>query len=177
MINQPSQEREHSGLAWLRALPLGDRAAILFGCCASTRWATVVSEHLDECTDDEELFALSENVWWLLSPGDWREALDAHPKIGESTPPGSREGREQGAMAEAGPALREAIAEGNRAYEERFGMTYVVRAGGRNPAELLLLLRRRLDNDPKAELRVAAAEQAEITRLRLAEVLAQSVAA
>ena len=56
-------------------------------------------------------------------------------------------------------------------------MTYVVRARGRNPAELLLLLRRRLDNDPKAELRVAAAEQAEITRLRLAEVLAQSVAA
>ena len=119
----------------------------------------MVSERLEECADDQELFNLSDNVWWLLSPGDWREALDAHPKIGERTPEGSREGREQGAMESAGPALREAIAEGNRAYEERFGMTYVVRARGRNPAELLLLLRRRLENDPVEELRVAAAEQ------------------
>ncbi len=177
MTRQPGHQSGQSGLVRLRALPLVERAATLFGCCASTRWAAVVSEHLDECADDEQLFALAENVWWLLSPGDWREALDAHPKIGERTAPGSREGREQGAMATAGPALREEIAEGNRAYEERFGMTYVVRARGRNPAELLLLLRRRLNNDPEAELRVAAGEQAEITRLRLAEVLAQSVAA
>jgi 2-oxo-4-hydroxy-4-carboxy-5-ureidoimidazoline decarboxylase len=42
---------------------------------------------------------------------------------------------------------------------------------------LLLLLRRRLNNSPDAELRVAAGEQAEITRLRLADVLAEAVAA
>jgi OHCU decarboxylase len=165
------------GVLRLRSMPLVDQVATLFACCASTRWAAVVAERLDGCADEEALFALSEKVWWLLSPGDWREALDAHPKIGEWTAAGSQEGREQGAMASAGPALREAIAEGNRAYEERFGMTYVVRARGRNPAELLLLLRRRLNNDPVTELRVAAAEQAEITRLRLADMLAQAVAA
>ena len=177
MTRQPTSQSPQSGFARLRELPLVERLAMLFGCCASTRWAAMVSEHLAECADDDQLFALSEDVWWRLSPGDWREALDAHPKIGERTAPGSREGHEQAAMAAAGPALREAMAEGNRAYEERFGMTYVVRARGRNPAELLLLLRRRLNNDPAVELRVAAAEQAEITRLRLADVLAQSVAA
>ena len=171
-----SEPDEANGLGGLLALPFADQMATLFGCCASTRWAAAVAERLAECSDESQLFALSEEVWWQLSPGDWREALDAHPKIGQRTAEGSREGHEQGAMASAGPALREAIAEGNVAYEQRFGMTYVVRALGRSPAELLLLLRKRLDNEPDEELRIAAAEQAEITRLRLTDVLAQAVA-
>jgi 2-oxo-4-hydroxy-4-carboxy--5-ureidoimidazoline (OHCU) decarboxylase len=56
-------------------------------------------------------------------------------------------------------------------------MTYVVRARGRSPGELLLLLRQRLGNEPEVELRIAAGEQAEITRLRLADVVAQDRAA
>lgn len=168
---------DSNGLRRLRGLPLADQVAILFGCCASTRWAVTVADRLAECVDEEALLALSEEVWWELSPGDWREALDAHPKIGQRTEAGSREGQEQGAMASAGPALREAIAEGNVAYEQRFGMTYVVRALGRSPAELLLMLRKRLENQPEEELRIAAGEQAEITRLRLSAALAQAVAA
>jgi 2-oxo-4-hydroxy-4-carboxy--5-ureidoimidazoline (OHCU) decarboxylase len=80
-------------------------------------------------------------------------------------------------MDTAGPAIREAIAEGNHEYERRFAMTYVVRAAGRSPAEMLLLLRQRLGNDPDTELRIAAAEQAEITRLRLLDLLSQAAAA
>lgn len=159
------------GLDRLRAMPPADQIVALLGCCASTRWAALVAGQLAECADDAALIELAERVWWQLSPSDWREALDAHPKIGARTAAGSREGREQGAMASAGPALRAAIADGNRAYEQRFAMTYVVRARGRHPAELLLLLRRRLENDPDAELRIAAGEQLEITRLRLTEAL------
>ncbi len=170
-------ENVSPGLARLRRLSTVDRVAALYGCCASARWAVAVAERLDGCADDCALYALATELWWGLSPGDWREALDAHPKIGERTAAGSKEGREQGAMESAGPALRDAIAEGNLAYEQRFGMTYVVRARGRDAAELLLLLRRRLTNSPEAELRVAAGEQAEITLLRLADVLAESAAA
>jgi allantoicase len=141
------------------------------------RWAARVANGLDSCADEAALHELSERVWWELSPSDWREALDAHPKIGDRPPVGSQESREQGAMDTAGPALRDEIAEGNLAYEARFGMTYVVRARGRSPGELLLLLRQRLGNQAEAELRIAAGEQAEITRLRLADVVAQDRAA
>jgi OHCU decarboxylase len=141
------------------------------------RWASRVAQEMDSCADETALHELSERVWWELTPADWREALDAHPKIGDRPPEGSQEAHEQGSMATAGPALRDEIADGNRAYEARFGMTYVVRARGRSPGELLLLLRQRLGNPAEAELRIAAGEQAEITRLRLADVVAQDMAA
>ncbi|HYR07577.1 MAG TPA: 2-oxo-4-hydroxy-4-carboxy-5-ureidoimidazoline decarboxylase, partial [Longimicrobium sp.] len=65
-----------------------------------------------------------------------------------------------------------ALADGNRAYEERFGHIYLVCATGKSADELLAILTARLDNEPEAELRVAAGEQAKITRLRLEKLLA-----
>ena len=50
-------------------------------------------------------------------------------------------------------------------------MAYVARSHGRGAAELLLLLRKRLANPPAVEVRLAAAEQMEITRARLLHVL------
>jgi OHCU decarboxylase len=158
-------------------MSIAERAEVLRGCCASMHWAALVAQQLDGCADGDALLELGERVWWELTPADWREALDAHPKIGDRPPEGSQESREQGAMATAGPALRDEIADGNVAYEARFGMTYVVRARGRSPGELLLLLRQRMDNQPEAELRIAAGEQAQITRLRLSDVIAQDIAA
>ena len=47
--------------------------------------------------------------------------------------------------------VRAALLEGNRAYEERFGHVYLIRAAGRSPSEMLAELRRRLDNDDASE--------------------------
>jgi 2-oxo-4-hydroxy-4-carboxy-5-ureidoimidazoline decarboxylase len=133
--------------------------ALLYDCCASTRWATIVAGRLDDCHDEEQFYELIDDVWWLLSPGDWQEAIDANPRPALPHISGS------------GPALLREIAEGLRTYEERFSMGYVARGHGRSAAELLLLLRRRLANPPAVELRVAASEQAEITRARLTQAL------
>ena len=62
---------------------------------------------------------------------------------------------------------RQALADDNRAYERKFGHIYLVCATGKSADELLAILRDRLRNDPVAEMRVAAGEQAKITRLRL----------
>jgi 2-oxo-4-hydroxy-4-carboxy-5-ureidoimidazoline decarboxylase len=55
----------------------------------------------------------------------------------------------------------------NRAYHERFGFVFLVCATGKSADEMLTLLRARIDNPPEIELRIAAGEQAKITRLRL----------
>jgi 2-oxo-4-hydroxy-4-carboxy-5-ureidoimidazoline decarboxylase len=151
------------GLSRLRSLSLRSRAALLFECCSSTRWAAIVAERLDECQNDVQFYDLIDDVWWLLSPGDWQEAIDANPR--PATPD----------ISVSGPALLREIAEGLRAYEERFAMRYVSRGHGRGAAELLLLLRRRLANAPAVEVRVAAAEQAEITRARLEQALGSAL--
>ena len=52
-------------------------------------------------------------------------------------------------------------------YEERFGYIFIVCATGKTAEEMLALLRERLPNDSEIEIRVAAVEQAKITRIRL----------
>jgi 2-oxo-4-hydroxy-4-carboxy-5-ureidoimidazoline decarboxylase len=117
-------------------------------------------------------------LWWSLTPDDWREAFDHHPRIGErdATVTGSRQARtwsarEQRGVTAAPNDVRQSLADGNREYERRFGHIYLVSAAGKSAEELLAILRERLSNDPVTELGVAAAEQAKITRLRLAGML------
>ena len=65
----------------------------------------------------------------------------------------------------------EALAAGNRAYEEKFGHIYLVCATGKSAAEMLAILRERLESTPEQELRTASGEQRKITRIRLEKLL------
>ena len=98
-------------------------------------------------------------------------ALAAHPRIGDRVEGSSAEARasrrEQGSMGGADDGTRAAIVEGNRAYEERFGHVYLIRASGRSPAEMLAELRRRLDDDEDAEHAEVVEQLAQITELRV----------
>jgi 2-oxo-4-hydroxy-4-carboxy-5-ureidoimidazoline decarboxylase len=75
--------------------------------------------------------------------------------------------QEQAGVAGAAEDVLDALAEANRAYEQRFGYIFIVCATGKTAEEMLALLGERLSNDPADEIRVAAAEQAKITELRL----------
>ena len=120
---------------------------------------------------DAALHAAAERVWWALGREDWREAFAGHPRIGDATAEEwSR--REQAGVDLATAATRAALALENRAYEQRFGYGFLVCAAGRTADEMLGALRRRLANDPATELRIAAAEQAKITRLRFEKLVA-----
>jgi len=75
--------------------------------------------------------------------------------------------REQAGVTGASEEVLTALAEGNREYEEKFGYIFIVFATGKSAAEMHALLRERLRNLPDTERKIAAAEQAKITRLRL----------
>jgi 2-oxo-4-hydroxy-4-carboxy-5-ureidoimidazoline decarboxylase len=70
-------------------------------------------------------------------------------------------------MADADAAVRTALLEGNRAYEDRFGHVFLIRAAGRSPEEMLAELHRRLGNDAAAERTEATEQLAQITALRV----------
>jgi 2-oxo-4-hydroxy-4-carboxy-5-ureidoimidazoline decarboxylase len=107
---------------------------------------------------------------------DVEVALAGHPRIGDRVEGASAEARssrrEQGAVASADEATRAALDEGTRAYEERFGRVFLVRAAGRAPEELLADLRRRLANDEDAERAEVVEQLAQITELRVRELVA-----
>ena len=70
-------------------------------------------------------------------------------------------------MTAADVDTRAALIDGNRAYEERFGHVFLVRAAGRSPQEMLAELRRRLGNDEDAERAEVTEQLAQITGLRV----------
>ena len=158
---------------YLNGLPESDSRAELLRCCASTRWsAAMVAAR--PFASDAAVLAAADRAWWALGPEDWLEAFAAHPRIGDRASPDARHAttrewsrREQAGAATPDEEVRAALAAGNAEYERRFGHVFLIRATGRSAEEILAALRRRLGNDPDKELREAAGEQAEITRLRL----------
>ena len=116
----------------------------------------------------------ADEVWLGLSPEDWREAFEAHPRIGEGGGASADWSRqEQAGVGGAGQDTQDAIARGNADYEARFGHVFLISAAGRDADEILAALTERLGNDPATELRVAAEEHRRITRLRLEKLMAE----
>lgn len=119
----------------------------------------------------DALIAYAGGLAEVWSRADLDAALAHHPRIGEKPSGSGAEAdasrSEQASMAAAADDITAAIAEGNRAYEERFGRVFLIRAAGRSPVEMLAELRRRLGNDASVEAREATVQLAEIALLRL----------
>lgn len=154
-------------------------AADLLRCCGSSRWAEAMARERPFASA-ESLFAAADREWWRLGREDWLEAFRHHPKLGDQDALGARFGAtrawaasEQGGVSAAGEKALDALAAGNREYEARFGWIFIVCATGKTADEMLALLGARLENAPDDELRIAAAEQAKITRIRLEKLLAE----
>ena len=160
----------------LNALPDTDAQKALARCCGSRRWVQGMVAARPYLSD-RAMFEIAERTWWELEPDDWLEAISYHPRIGErnSEGPASDERRwstaEQSGMDQADQEVHDAIMARNLEYETRFGHVFLICATGRSGYEMLMALLTRLDNDPTDELRVAAAEQAKITRLRLEKLV------
>jgi len=142
----------------------------LLTCCGSRRWAETLSANRPYDTP-EALIADAEAVWFSLDEADWLEAFACHPRIGEKKAPTTgylaHSEQEQAAAQETLDAFAEALLEGNRAYEAKFGFLYIVFASGRSAPELLAVLQSRLGNGRAEELQEAARQQLRITNLRL----------
>ena len=103
-----------------------------------------------------------------LSEQDWLEAFAAHPRIGDKRSDARGwSAQEQARVAGASQATLDALAEANRAYEAKFGFSYIVCATGKTADEMLAICRERLGGDRAAEIARAADEQRKITELRL----------
>ncbi|RAU18864.1 2-oxo-4-hydroxy-4-carboxy-5-ureidoimidazoline decarboxylase [Nitrincola tibetensis] len=146
-------------------------------CCVSEAWVVrMLGARPFEY--EHELYATAEACWQGLDRADYLQAFEGHPKIGDV---GSLRAKyantkvlaagEQAAVSDADEQTLRALAEGNTAYEARFGYIFIVCATGKSAEEMLSLLNARLSNSPDDELAIAAAEQNKITLIRLQKML------
>lgn len=106
-----------------------------------------------------------------LAPAEVEEALAHHPRIGEKPAAGAtgaeHSRREQASADADDPQLAARMADGNAAYEQRFGRIFLIRAVGRSRAEIVAELDRRLALDDAEELVIVGEQLREIAVLRL----------
>jgi allantoicase len=149
----------------------------LLTCCGAWRWARAMVQGRPY-TSRTHLHGHSERVWWHLGDRDWLQAFGHHPAIGEDVASlrekfagtAALSEAEQAGVRGADEATLQALAEGNAAYHERFGYLFIVCATGLTAKQMLAMLHERLPNEPAAELRIAAGEQAKITAIRLEQL-------
>lgn len=153
-------------------LPEAEAEAALLACCAAPDWARrLVAGRPYGALD--ALLTGADAVLAGLSEAQVDLALAGHPRIGER-PVHASSVREQRGVADASASTLTALADGNRAYEQRFGHVYLVCADGRPAEELLDVLRSRLTNDPTTERAVVRTELGKINRIRLTRLLEDS---
>jgi 2-oxo-4-hydroxy-4-carboxy-5-ureidoimidazoline decarboxylase len=157
-------------------LPIKAAQAELERCCGSKRWVAEMIEARPFISQGALLDSAG-RVWRRLSPADWQEAFSHHPQIGAQTGAAKSDSKlartsdwaseEQKGTANASAQTLKKLADGNIAYQARFGYIFLVCATGKSAEEMLGLLEARMSNSPETELKIAAAEQEKITQIRL----------
>ena len=99
-----------------------------------------------------------------LSFDEKREVLDAHPAIGQRAGLSARSAAEQG--SDDDPAVLTELARLNADYEARHGFRFVVFVNRRPKAEILDVLRSRIDRSTDEELDTALAQLVSIAEDR-----------
>ncbi len=161
----------------LNRLSEDDATASFEQCCGAAQWVErmVYARPYESLA---EVIETSDTIWEECDVDDYEEAFTHHPKIGDVESLAKKFANtkawavgEQKGVESADRTVIEKLAQGNTAYEEKFGYIFIVNATGKSAAEMLAMLEARLKNDPKDEILVAAAEQNKITRLRLKKLL------
>jgi OHCU decarboxylase len=164
-------------LNYLNSLSPSEAEQEFLKCCGSKNWAQqmVIGRPFQSLN---QLTETGDRIWWSLEPTDWLEAFHSHPKIGEKKAAAAiaaeaqqwAEDEQSGTRAATAETIAE-LAELNSAYEKKFGYIFIVCAAGKSSEEILIILRHRLNNNSDEELRIAAAEQGQITQLRLRKLV------
>ena len=154
--------------------PAGSLRPALLACCDVPRWADAILE-ARPYADEVAVVDAADEAARAFTPEEVDQALAAHPRIGERADGESAEAafsrREQSGVT-TDPDTQHALTEGNRAYEDRFGRVFLIRAAGLSASDVLAALQTRLTHDPTTEAAVVADQLRQIALLRLDRVLA-----
>ena len=114
-----------------------------------TRFVELLAERHDPLRNAADVIA-------GLSEPEKHEVLDAHPAIGQKHGLSARSAAEQG--TDDDPDVLAELAQLNADYEARHGFRFIVFVNRRAKAEILIVLRNRIDNPTEEELETALLE-------------------
>lgn len=153
-----------------------DERTRLLTCLDVPRWADDVLAGGPYASLDSMEVAMTERAA-AMSDEELERALARHPRIGERADAARHDAghstREQSGVDRSDVDVVRRLEDGNRAYEERFGRVFIIRAAGRDAPEILAQLRRRLLNADDVERAETITQLTEIALLRNREALSR----
>ena len=148
----------------------------LLTCLDLPRWADEVLA-ARPYDDLEQLEKTMTEAAASMSDDELERALARHPRIGERADAAKHDAShstaEQAGVDHDDDDVARQLADGNRAYEERFGRVFIIRAAGRDAPEILDQLRTRLDNSDEDERAETIKQLTQIAMLRNREALSR----
>lgn len=153
--------------------PDGHVTEALTACCDVPRWVASVRDGRPY-PDVDAAVKVADAAARSFTRDEVDRALAQHPRIGEratGTDTSAGWSRQEQSGVPDDDLVRQALATGNQAYEERFGRVFLVCATGLSGEQLLGALNARLGNDEDTEAAVVADELRKIALLRLRKVL------
>lgn len=156
-------------------LGVEEKRKLLYQCCGSTAWVNKMLA-IPTAEDLIDLLEDAEESWYGLAEEDWKEAFLKHPKAGDLASLKKKyagEGTErtdEPGISTASEQTLQALADGNKAYEEKFGYPFIAGAAGKSAIELLGMLTARLQNKPLTEITIAMGEQNKLTQQNLEKI-------
>ena len=168
-VTSPSPQAPAT-LGSFNAAPEQDAERIVVACCASGTFVKAMAGGRPY-PDPAALLSAIDAALKALNWDDIVEAMSEHPRIGDRAVRGGMSAAEQSGAAAASDEVRQGLADGNVAYEQRFGHVFLICASGLSGQEMLDQLRARLENDEETERTVVRDELRKITRLRMTKLL------
>ena len=163
-------------LAVFNSVDRDEAIRTLTPCLDISRWVEDVADGRP-FTSVDELLGQARQAAEPFTPEEVESALAHHPRIGErpkaQTTEAAMSRSEQSGVDPSDDGTAAALAEGNRAYEEKFGRVFLIRAAGRTAPEILAALNTRLSNSPAEEDAIVAQQLREIALLRLEGVISE----
>jgi len=117
--------------------------------------------------DSETLIARAREIIAAMTEAQLIAVLNAHPPIGSTTGLSARSSLEQRASERTDQATLDALMRLNADYERRFGFRFVIFVAGRSRADIVPVLRARLERSRADELATGIDEFLAIARDRL----------
>ncbi len=167
-----------TGIQTINDMPSEEAQGAFEECCGSIRWAASMTRERP-FLEANDLHHSADRLWGRARDEDRLEAFSAHPKIGDIDSLRKKFNRsdwalgEQDGTASASEETLNALADGNSAYEDRFGYIFIICATGKSADEMRQELERRLENDPSVEMNEASEQQRQIMHLRLTKMLTE----
>lgn len=161
----------------LNNLPIDILRNELEKCCGSSKWISEMVKAVPYSTVDS-IHNHCDLSWKKCQEDDYLEAFKHHPQIGniqslkeKFASTSNWASNEQKGTSDANENILQQLKSGNDAYLKKFGFIFIVCATGKSAEQMLDLLNHRLPNNRNEELQIAAAEQNNITHLRLDKLL------